>query len=199
MSIWNNSNNKVRSVFKNSIFHGILIKFESILGPSPAQGTIAPEANHMNPNPSKGNSQTGSKTSNPNSITVHPTTSNDPMKMDVDPLSLTTLPAPTSVPATTSVPAPVPTPIAEVKIATPPLLTTFELPASGMLDLNLKKIVINVPKIKVSLEEQKKMLELKSENIQPESNCLDMFSQMKADGEFKSFFGNFFQNFWEFF
>jgi hypothetical protein len=41
-----------------------------------------------------------------------------------------------------------------------------------------------VPKIKVSLEDQKKMLELKSESIQPESKSLDMFSMMKADGEF---------------
>jgi hypothetical protein len=37
-----------------------------------------------------------------------------------------------------------------------------------------------VPKLKESLEDEKKMLELKSENIQPESNSLDMFSMMKA-------------------
>ncbi len=33
-------------------------------------------------------------------------------------------------------------------------------------------------------KDQKKMLELKSESIQPESKSLDMFSMMKADGEF---------------
>lgn len=68
-----------------------------------------------------------------------------------------------------------------------PLLTTFDLPAAGVLDniqnLNLKKIVINVAKIKVTEEEQKKMLEIRQENIKSESasNSTDMFSLMKED------------------
>lgn len=70
-----------------------------------------------------------------------------------------------------------------------PLLSTIDLPAAGTLDnmqnLSLKKIVINVPKIKVSAEDQKKMMEFREENIQPESsgaNCVDdWFSQMKED------------------
>lgn len=67
----------------------------------------------------------------------------------------------------------------------PPLMTTFDLPANSdnWQNLNLKKLVINVPKIKVSNADQQQLMNIDLEKYGIDKGSGDMFSLMKEDGE----------------
>lgn len=67
----------------------------------------------------------------------------------------------------------------------PPLMTTFDLPTNSdnWQNFNLKKVVINVPKIKVSNADQQQLMNIDLEKYGIDKNSGDMFSLMKEDGE----------------